>query len=169
MSDPLPLPMPLPCSGDRSAFWEELHHQASIGASVTLLDVDALDPGEASRVLDFFLHDPMVTGPIEPFAALLSAMLRKQEMGLWDLDSTRSGAEASREAFLLGLPREYPQCLQCACFPLCQGYGAWAGSCETWRTILSGLAVAARELSALRRRHVRRSERRYSDDHPHPS
>ena len=163
------MPDPLPCSGDLPSFWEELRHQARTGTPVALLDIDALDPIEASRVLDFFLHDPLVTSPIEPFATLLGAMIRKQEMGLWALASARPGAATSHAAFLLGLPGEHPRCLECACFPVCQGYGAWAGSCETWRAILPGLAAAARELSVLRARQIRRSKRRNSDDKPQPS
>jgi hypothetical protein len=162
-------PLPLSCSGESAAFWEELRQQAALGTPMVLLGVDSLNPLEASRLLDFFLHDPLVISPIEPFATLLSAMIQKREMGLWDLASAKESDAASREAFFRGLPQESSQCLLCECFPVCQGYGAWTGSCETWRTLLSGLARAARELSALRRRQLKRSERRNADDHPHPS
>lgn len=108
------------------------------------LDVDALSPAEAVERLAFFLHDPASTTPVEPFAALLAALVHKRETSLWDLRGL------DPDAFLRALPREHPDCMACACFPLCQGYGAWAGSCETWRSVLTELARAARELRRLR-------------------
>jgi hypothetical protein len=161
----MPEPLLQPGGGDPSPFGEALRRQARTGIPIHL-DLDALRPEEASGALDLFLHDPQVTSPIEPFAALLGAMIRKQELGLWDLGSARLGAPKVRETFLMNLPREHPGCLECACFPVCQGYGAWAGSCTTWRALLPVLAGAARELSALRRGNLRRPERRDPNDQP---
>lgn len=108
------------------------------------LDLDALSPAEARERLAFFLHDPASTVPVEPFAALLAAMLHKRETNLWALQAR------DPEPFLRDLPRDHPACMVCACFPICQGYGALAGSCEIWREVLTGLARAARELRALK-------------------
>jgi len=163
------MPDTLSCGGDPAAFWEELQQRARTGNPLTLLDVQVLGPQEASRVLEFFLHEPGVTSPIEPFATLLGAMIQKRELALWEVASSRTSAARSREAFLRELPQTNPQCLACACFPMCQGYGAWAGSCDTWRVILLGLASAARELTRLRRQHLRPSEPRNSDDPPRSS
>jgi len=132
----------LPCS---PAVLEELRALAARGLPVSLTGLDALDPAQASGLLEFFLHDPSVTAPIEPFAGLLVDLSRKRETGLWDLFPREGG-----DAFLEALPRDHPDCMACACFPICQGYGAWAGSCETWRRILTGLAKAARDLARLR-------------------
>ena len=159
----MPEPLPKPCGRDLAPSWEAFRQRARTGIPMDL-DLDALSPGEACRALELFLHDPLVTSPIEPLAALLGAMIRKQELGLWDLDSARPDAASAREVFLAHLPQEHPHCLECACFPICQGYGAWAGSCATWRALLPGLAAAARELTALRRRGLRRPARRDSDD-----
>jgi hypothetical protein len=161
----MPEPLPQPDGAGLSPFGEGLRERARMGIPM-VLDLEALPPVEASSALDLFLHDPLVTSPIEPFATLLSAMIRKRELGLWDLDSARPDAASARDAFLGNLPREHPCCLECACFPICQGYGAWAGSCATWRTLLPSLAAAARELSALRCKGLRRPERRDSNDQP---
>ena len=111
-------------------------------------DVDALTPAEARRVVDLFLHDPGVSRPIDPLATILVALIQKKRVSLWDL--LGPGADPQSEEFLLALPREHPECLECRYFPLCEGYGAWARTCETWREVLAGLAAAARRLSRLR-------------------
>jgi hypothetical protein len=107
--------------------------------------LDAMDPARAGELLEFFLHDPSVTDPIEPFAGLLAAMLDRRETALWDRNPA-----APREAFLKDLPLEHPECMVCACFPVCRGYGAWAGSCATWDRVLTSLAGAAWDLARLR-------------------
>lgn len=128
----------LPCSV------EELRRLAETGAPLALAGLDGLEPAEALGLLDLFLHDPAVTAPIEPFASLLSAMIHKRETALWDL---LPHADAAMDAFLEALPAERPACLACGCFPVCLGYGAWAGSCGTWLALLTHLAGAARELT----------------------
>ena len=92
------------------------------------------------------LHDPAIVQPIEPFAALFWAATRRRRLGLWDLEVPAPEADP----FLFALPRDHPECLACACFPLCEGYGAWAGGCETWRAVIADLVAAAREISRLR-------------------
>lgn len=124
---------------------EELRVLAARGVPVRLTGLDGLGPAQAAELLAFFLHDPAVTAPVEPFAGLLKALVLKRETALWDLFPREGG-----EAFLEALPRNHPECMACACFPICQGYGAWAGSCDTWRCILTGLAKAARDLARLR-------------------
>lgn len=114
------------------------------------LDLDALTPAEALERLASFLHDPASTAPVEPFAALLSAMLEKREMSLWELHALDPGP------FLRDLPRDHPECCACPCFPICQGYAAFKGSCPTWRGTIDGLARAARELRALKQALPRR-------------
>lgn len=147
----------LSCSCERAEFWENLRCHSAAGIPVVLSEVDALSLADAENLVHFFLHEPAVTAPIQPLAALLEAMLQKRELSLWDIHSLDPETEASREPFLLTLPRDHPACLECACFPVCQGYGARAGSCETWLTLATGLAAAARALSGLRARHATRS------------
>lgn len=132
-------------SGAAELLWEEALRRAGAGLPV---EVDGLDPAQAADLLHRFLHDPGSRVPMEPFAGLLAAMLDRREANLWDL----GGGEARAEAFLRDLPRDHPACLPCRCFPICMGYGAHANACETWRTVLEGLAAAARELAPLRRR-----------------
>jgi len=114
------------------------------GIPAFIEDVSALTPDAARRLLDLFLHDPCITEPIEPFAALLSAAVHRRRMGLWDLDP--AGARAA-EGFLRDLPQEHPGCLACPCFCQCEGYGEWAGGCDTWRAVIAGIAAAAREIA----------------------
>ena len=126
--------------------------RGGIPAAVT--DVDALGPAEARRVLGLFLHDPGAAAPIEPFAAILAAAVERRQVGLWDiLPAGDPSARPARDPgeFLRALPREHPECLACRHFPVCEGYGAWAGSCGTWTEVLAALAAAARELAGLRR------------------
>lgn len=118
------------------------------GKAAAIDDLSALSPAEAERLLELFLHDAAIDRPIQPFAALLDAVLRRRTLGLWDLDP---GAAEAEKDFLRDLPRDHPECLSCACFPQCQGYGAWAGACETWRAVVAGIAAAAREVAGLRR------------------
>jgi hypothetical protein len=140
----------LSCSNERAEFWENLRRHAGTGTPVFLSGLEALDPADAARLVHFFLHEPAVTSPVQPLAALLEAMIQKRELSLWDLHPVEAGAEETQSAFLRALPRDQPACLACACFPICQGYGAWAGNCETWLALLTGLAAAARCLSRLR-------------------
>jgi len=148
--------VPLPCSGFPGA-WATLRLLAGQGTPVALSGLDQLAPQEADRLVDFFLHDPDVTGPIEPFATLLGTMLRKEELVLWDLCPPESGPEGGIDRFLLALPQAQPDCMSCACFSICMGYAAWAGSCPTWRSILTRIAAAARELARLNRSSQRSS------------
>ena len=115
-----------------------------------MIDLDGCSPEDACGRLAIFLHDPGSTAPVEPFATLLAAMIHKRETSLWELRGLDPGP------FLRTLPRDHPDCMVCACFPICQGYGASAGSCETWRHVLTGLAGAARELRALKAGPTRR-------------
>jgi hypothetical protein len=108
-------------------------------------------------------------GPVEPFAALLAAMVHKHEVSLWELLLTGPGAEAIRDAYLRALPREQPPCMVCACFPVCQGYGAYSSSCATWLALLPTLAAAARELTRLRTQTSNPSSARGPHVHPGPS
>jgi hypothetical protein len=50
------------------------------------------------------------------------------------------------EKFWYRVPLDNPDCLACSFYCLCEGYGAWAKSCGTWRAVLSTLADAARSL-----------------------
>jgi len=132
--------------------WAELRRLSAEGLPVRLEGLEAMDPGTAAELLAFFLHDPAALGPLEPFAALLTAMVAKREVSLWDL-LPGEPQEEIREAFLRALPREQPPCMVCACFPVCQGYAAYAGGCATWLVLLPTLAAAARELARLRTQH----------------
>jgi hypothetical protein len=150
--NPVPVSLDLAVAADGLG---ELRLLAEGGRPVILEGLDRLEPGAASSLLTFFLHDPVVTAPVEPFATLLAAMVHRRDRGLWDLVSGTRQNEAEA-GFLRTLPVEQPECLACSCFPVCQGYGAWAGSCATWRTLLTDLAAAARELGRL---HPRKSRR----------
>ena len=129
----------------------ELLRLSKAGLPAVIENVDALPLEDARRLLHLFLHEPDIVQPIDPFAALLEAMIRRRRFSLWDLLAPAPPrAREDAEEFLFALPRERPACLECRCFPFCQGYGAWVGACETWRAILSGLSSAARALSAVR-------------------
>lgn len=122
-----------------------LRRLANLGGPVELEGLDALEPEPALALLEAFLHEPAFTAPVEPFSSLLSALARRREICLWDLHPSEDGS-----AFLLALPRDRPECMDCPGFPLCQGYAAHAGSCPTWRTLLPALALAARGIARLR-------------------
>jgi hypothetical protein len=136
---------------------------------VRLEGLEGLDPGVAADLLAFFLHDPAALGAVHPFAALLAALVEKQEVSLWDLQLSGPGAEGIRDAFLRALHREQPPCMVCACFPVCQGYGVYAGGCATWLLLLPTLAGAARELARLRTQLADPNHTRGSHALPGPS
>jgi hypothetical protein len=131
---------------------EELRRLSQGGHPVVLLDVDQLSREEAEAFLDLWLHDPSMAAPLEPFAGILSALVHRRALGLWDLPHLHvPGADAVVET----LPADHPECLSCACFPICEGYAAGKGSCETWRAVIARLASSARELAMLRRPQAR--------------
>ena len=73
------------------------------------------------------------------------------------------------DSFLFCLPQNHPDCLVCPFFCHCQGYGRWAGSCETWRAVLKTLTGEARELRRAASRAVLlkdRGEFPYGEEHP---
>lgn len=116
--------------------------------------IERLEPEEAERLADRFLHDPEVTRPIEPFASLLAAFVERRKISLWDLlapagDRGRASGQAPAGAFLSALPREHPECLECGSFFACEGRAAWTGGCAPWKAVLEKLAAAARELREL--------------------
>jgi hypothetical protein len=155
------LPIQIPCGPDLPGAWAALRQHCAQGAPVLLTGIDALPPLAAAQFLEFFLHDGTVISRVEPFASLLSALIHRQELGLWDL------LGAAADDHLRALPRNHPECLACPAFAVCQGYGTWAGSCETWRGLITGLAAAARELAHLR--DLNRSNARGSHGHPEPN
>jgi len=149
------------------------------GIATAVVDIDRLSPDDAGRLAGVFLHDRKVAGAIDPFAAMLRAVAERRSVGAWDvmapagdrraevtaIEGAGAGgavdapaglppagiplAEADR--FLRALPAEHPECLACDRFPLCEGYGARMGSCETWRAVTGRILAAARELGMLGR------------------
>ncbi len=123
-----------------------LRRLSAHGLPGVVVDAGALGPEEGRALLDLFLHDPAIVQPIEPFAGLLFGAAHRRRIGLWDAAPLSPGPDRDPDEFLFALPREHPGCLACASFPLCEGYGLWAGGCATWKAILRGIAAAAREI-----------------------
>ncbi len=57
-----------------------------------------------------------------------------------------SEAGQAVDHFLFSLPQHNSDCLACPFFCVCEGYGAWRGSCQTWRAVLAVLSRAAGRL-----------------------
>jgi hypothetical protein len=133
---------------------DALRYLSKEGTSIWITGVDELEPNEALQILHLFLHDTDAQVPVEPFATLLSAAVARRSFGLWDLspmnEESKLDSKPEVQEFLRTLPDQFPQCLNCACFPVCEGYGQWARSCATWKTIIETTSAAARELRALR-------------------
>lgn len=141
-------PIPFTFMPDLPLAWHlgELKRLSSAGIPV-LLDVDTMGADEATQCLELMLHDPDMATPVEPFGSLLQALVEKQPMALWDLTFLERSGEA--EVFRT-LPKAHPECLACACFPICAGYATQMGSCATWQALIPRLAAAARALGRLR-------------------
>lgn len=142
------LPFPFVFQADLPLAWHlgELKRLSSAGIPV-LLEVDALCADEATQCLELMLHDPAMVTPVEPFGSLLGALVEKQSLVLWDLTFLERSGEVE---FFRDLPKTHPECLGCACFPICAGYAAKVGSCATWQALIPRLAAAARALGRLR-------------------
>jgi len=56
--------------------------------------------------------------------------------------------ENPKQSFLFRLPKEYPQCLSCPYFFMCQGWAEWVGNCRAWRPFLADFL---KEIGALKK------------------
>jgi hypothetical protein len=127
----------------------EVRRLSQRGTTVQIADVNLLEPIDVLDLVDLFLHDPAVKGAIEPFASLLSAVVKRRPITIWELLPGVIASES--EAFIWHLPQRYPECLPCSSFPMCMGYGVWAQSCETWKAVIGRISIAARELRLMPR------------------
>jgi len=119
--------------------WDELSRLSAQGAPIRLTGIDGLDPVEACILIDFFLHEPEASGPMEPFSTILKGIRSKEDVSLWDVLKGQSSGPVEEPA--AGEPvKEH-----CQYYPLCHGYGASSGSCSTWQAILPRLIAAAGE------------------------
>jgi hypothetical protein len=135
----------VPCRshGSFQEAMKEVRRLSRKGIRVLIQDADSLEPCEAMKLLEYFLHGD-AKGPLEPFVTLLSAATRRESVDLWAL--ILPGESGLPDAFLQKLPRDCPQCLSCDEFPHCVGYGVWARTCGTWKPVLARIREAAREL-----------------------
>ncbi len=146
---------------------------ASLGLQIRILPGQA--PAEAlvhlEEVVDFYLHDPMVEAPIEPFHSLL-ACLRSGEMEtLWrileedpevfahiDTDgqcilprSTQAAPPSFVQDHFSRLIEEGAECASCPWQPMCAGYFKWpdpAYCCEGVKRLFAQIKAAADEINA---------------------
>jgi hypothetical protein len=128
---------------------------------------------EFSATLDFFLHNKAVSQPIDYFAGLLTAVLHKEPVTLWELQEddpaivryvTDDGRETvarppftardtDRDTFRFELTKRVLQpeadCASCDFFLNCGGYFKWPNpdySCADVKQILQRVREAAYEL-----------------------
>lgn len=163
---------------------------SSMGITLDVLfDLTSIAREEVGELLDYFLHDRSSRVPLEPFARILSSVLRRSRISLWDLhrrsidrfvfvDADRKvagslddlasgrtmgtledGVEAWRasepqreiDTFFAALVTSHPECLECARFVVCRGWGVYGRNhCDRWHAILDTLSNAAEEIDALR-------------------
>jgi hypothetical protein len=139
--------------GDRRRLFLRL---SRAGLSSAIDDLEALEADDASDMVELFLHDPGIRRPIEPFSAMLLAMLRRTTLAVEEALALFAAApqpENSVEGqavdeFMARVPQDNPDCLACPSFPICQAYGVRTGSCAVWRAVIGSLACAARAMRA---------------------
>ncbi len=134
---------------------------ASLQLSVRLLSgqpsAEAL--AELAEAAQFYLHDPMVDSPIEPFHSLLAVFLGTGEGTLWTFLEhdpevfRRDGAETPRdfvESHLAGLVASGAECAACHWQTVCAGYFKApdpAYDCAGVKEIFAALEAAAAEIA----------------------
>ncbi len=137
---------------------------------------DASLVDELQRIAHFYLHQTMVSEPIEFFHSLFLAFYRRNPVTLWAIQEedpslvryiTDSGEERmpgrlagvevneNFSAFMLdmqkGLAAEEGECAKCEFLIHCQGYFKWPHreySCDGVRALMNTLRSAAEELRA---------------------
>jgi len=129
---------------------------------------------EMAEVLDFYLHHPTVSQPVEGFHSLLFAFYHNDPVMLWTIqeedpayfrhigehgeetlsgrftDAAATGDSGSFvETFQSELLADKSECVGCEFFPNCGGYFKWPRReyrCEGIKTLFSALRQAAEEL-----------------------
>ena len=125
----------------RRAFLQLSRH----GLDSEVEDINCLAPHEALDVFRLYARDGGITRSIDPFHAIMRRLLGRHSFSLWELMGPFE-ADRAVDDFIFSLPQKNPDCLVCPFFCFCQGYGAWAGSCATWRAVLKSLVGEARAL-----------------------
>ena len=118
---------------------------------------------ELADILDFYLHSPGVTEPIECFHSLLLACYHKQSLNLWEIQEEdpliihhvdREGKE-SFPGRLAGCdtlpvdPAAHPDCHTCCYIAPCKGYFKWPDNdydCGGIKEIFARIQAAAVQL-----------------------
>ena len=151
-----------------------------VAASLKLfvkLEIGQPDPSlieEMHRVLNFYVHHPLVALPIEYFHSTFIAMHQSAQSSLWDVQEenpaafryvTEDGKEtigrragsgrtiSNLETFVAELQRsvlnERDECYECGYFKNCGGYFKWPSRgyrCDGVKTLFSTLGAAAQEM-----------------------
>lgn len=128
--------LPIP---ETPAAWDQLSSLCAQGTPVTCTGLDRLDPVKACLLMDFLLHDPDVSAPVEPFTSLMTALEAHQDVSLWDL--LPHGQAQTEER---GAGRGH-----CRFFAMCHGYGRATGTCAAWKAVMTRLASELEERSHL--------------------
>jgi hypothetical protein len=166
-------------------FLKALRLAASLGLPVRLL------PGQPApetleqlaEAVTFYLHDPLVETPVEPFHSLLAAMRGADAGSLWRIleedpavfvhygrderprlpRSAESALEEGPlarfvERHLAGLVAEGAECAACPWQRLCAGYFKWPDrtySCAGVKQLFATIADAAEEIGRVLAEHAR--------------
>jgi hypothetical protein len=151
-----------------------------VAASLKLfikLEIGQPDPSlieEIHRVLNFYVHNPLVTLPIEYFHSTFLAMHQSEQSSIWDVQDenpaafryvTEDGKETivrrtgngrtigNLDTFVVDLQStllaERDECYNCQYFRNCGGYFKWpnrAYRCDGVKALFSALGAAAQEM-----------------------
>ncbi|MGW8193942.1 MAG: hypothetical protein ACWGOX_06715 [Desulforhopalus sp.] len=118
---------------------------------------------ELANLLDFYLHSPGVTEPIEFFHSTLMACCHDQALTLWNIQEEdplmfRHVDSAGKESYpgrLAGCdtlpdnPAAHPECTACRFLGPCAGYFKWPDhtyTCEGVKKLFASIEIAARQL-----------------------
>jgi hypothetical protein len=116
---------------------------------------------ELKLVLDYYLHQSLVSQPIEPFHSLLMSLYHGGSSTLWDLeernpsivayidDQGRQTEVPVPEKFGTELLAAHAECEGCELYGHCSGYFKWperGHSCAGMRSLFATISEAAGEL-----------------------
>lgn len=138
---------------------------SSLQLSVRLLpgQPDAAALAELTEAVHFYLHDPMVEAPVEPFHSLLSAFRSTDDGTLWtfleqdpatfrypDAEGLPLLQRDFVETHLAGLIEHGAECAACRWQPVCAGYFKWpdpAYTCAGVKALFATIEDAADEIT----------------------
>lgn len=139
---------------------EDITFITSMGIAVDLLyRIDQMDEALLIKLVEFYLHHPSLTVPVEPFHSILMAKMQRRPLLIWHLHSRFPGSffqvegndqpveDEELKRYFQELPAAFPNCMSCRHLNICFAWAKYGkDSCQKWKALLDVLQKNAREL-----------------------